>query len=88
MSALAVALMGKAGMLDRTCRLLIKTRHEFVSDGTTYYRAARKMAMPSVNHAVRSAAVICSSTRPLVSMPTAHNAIEAMKKLSAKVCST
>jgi len=48
MSALAVALMGKAGMLDRTCRLLIKTRHEFVSDGTTYYRAARKMAMPSV----------------------------------------
>ena len=65
-----------------------QTGHEFVSDGTTYYRAARKTAIPVVSHAVCSAAVICSSTRPLVSMPTAHSAIEAMKKLSAKVCST
>ncbi len=33
-------------------------------------------------------AVICSSTRPLVSIPTAHSAMDAMRKVSAKVCST
>src|SRR4029450_8215843 len=75
-------------VLRRKCLLLTQTRHEFVSDGTTYYRAARKTAIPVVNHAAWSAAVICSSTRPLVSMPTAHSAIEGGKKLSAKACTT
>ncbi len=33
-------------------------------------------------------AVICSSTRPLVSTPTSHSAIAAIRNVSANVCST
>ena len=38
--------------------------------------------------AFASPPVICSSTLPLVSTPTNHSAIEAIRKVSAKVCST